>query len=381
MSNMRVINTGNRYQIHDSSMRTFDILPTQTYNVCFSKQQGWFLQKYTDDISVTEKIYGVHINKVNKVLSAFSAFERNLGVILSGDKGIGKSLFSKILANQALLSGYPLLIVNTYIPGIADFIDSIDQECVVLFDEFDKTFASCSGGPDPQAEMLTLFDGISQGKKLFVVTCNSLYKLNDFLVNRPGRFHYHFRFEYPTETEITEYMEDKLEEKYWNEIPKVIAFSKKVNLNYDCLRAIAFELSNGLSFEVAILDLNIINNNAEHYLVTCYFTDGTRLSTRREIELDLFNSEDTCVYLYDSNGNNPLDVYFNPNDNYYDINRRAMVIKGSDVRPQWLYDQEDIDSWNEKKRAANEDYLSYYGKEIECLVLKRKMEKNIHYMV
>ena len=48
---------------------------------------------------------------------------------------------------------------------------------------------------------------------MYIVTCNELRGLNDYILNRPGRFHYHFRFEYPTATEIREYMEDKLEKK------------------------------------------------------------------------------------------------------------------------------------------------------------------------
>ena len=112
---------------------------------------------------------------------------------------------------KAIQNGYPLIIVNTYIPGIADFLSQIDQEIVVLLDEFDKTFNggkdNSNNAKDPQTEMLTLFDGINSGKKMFIVTCNDLRGLNDYLVNRPGRFHYHFRFEYPQAEEIREYMQ------------------------------------------------------------------------------------------------------------------------------------------------------------------------------
>ena len=147
---------------------------------------------------------------------------------------------------------------------------------MILFDEFDKIFAE-TNDYDPQAEMLTLFDGVSQGKKLFVVTCNELRGLNDFLVNRPGRFHYHFRFEYPSDAEIAEYLEDKIDSAYYNEIGKVISFAKKVNINYDCLRAIAFELQKGESFEEAIKDLNILRIEKEVYNLTIYFNDGTSI--------------------------------------------------------------------------------------------------------
>lgn len=65
--------------------------------------------------------------------------DRNLGVILSGDKGIGKSMFGRMLSEMAVASGYPVLIVDTYYPGISSYLDSIQQEVVVFFDEFDKT--------------------------------------------------------------------------------------------------------------------------------------------------------------------------------------------------------------------------------------------------
>ena len=90
----------------------------------------------------------------------------------------------------------PVIIVDTYIPGLANFIEEIEQEVMVMFDEFDKTFGGVNksdGMADPQTELLTLFDGLAQGKKLYVITCNNLNTLSDYLVNRPGRFHYHFR--------------------------------------------------------------------------------------------------------------------------------------------------------------------------------------------
>ena len=185
---MKTIQTGHTFKIYDNSMITHNQLPVQAYLCCFSQSNGFYLQKYSD-IVVNEKIYGIHSKKANKVLDAFHNFNRNLGVILSGDKGIGKSLFSKVLAVKAINEGYPLIIVNTYIPGIADFLDSIEQEVVILFDEFDKTFGGDSQNK-PQNEMLTLFDGIAQGKKLFIVTCNELYAMSNYLINRPGRFHY-----------------------------------------------------------------------------------------------------------------------------------------------------------------------------------------------
>lgn len=110
----------------------YDKLPSNTYTICFEKMSGFYLAKHTD-IAVTKKIYGVHEEKTNKVLRSFAAFERSLGVILSGNKGIGKSLFAKRLREKAVAAGYPVLILDQFIPGVATYLVSIDQELPVYF--------------------------------------------------------------------------------------------------------------------------------------------------------------------------------------------------------------------------------------------------------
>ena len=252
---MKIVGQGSTFRIYDSAVETYDSLPPCAYTIRFEQRSGFWLEK-SSVADITEgKIYGVHDDKCAKVLRSFEAFKRNLGVILSGDKGIGKSLFAKLLATRAMSLGYPLIIVDRYIPGIAAYIENIEQECVVMFDEFDKTFGEVKaedGQASPQAELLSLFDGFAHGKKLFVITCNEIDRLNSFLINRPGRFHYHFRFEYPSADEIREYMMDNIPTEYHGEIESVVLFSRKIPMNYDCLRAVAFELSSGLSFDDAI---------------------------------------------------------------------------------------------------------------------------------
>lgn len=69
-----------------------------------------------------------------------------------------------------------MIIVDCPIPGISNFLSSIEQEVVIIFDEFEKTFARNDDG-DPQVELLSLFDGVDDGKKLFVITCNDTKRL------------------------------------------------------------------------------------------------------------------------------------------------------------------------------------------------------------
>lgn len=370
---MRVVNTGNVFRIYDNTMKTYDGLPAGAYQVNFSQQSGFFLTGY-DEITITEKVYGVHTEKVTKVLNSFKVFERNLGVILSGAKGIGKSLFGKMLSVEAIAAGYPLIIVNQYIPGIADYLTSIQQEVVVFFDEFDKTFYSKGDRDsmsDPQSEMLTLFDGLSQGKKLFIVTCNELNNLNNYLVNRPGRFHYHFRFDYPSAEQIREYLEDKIPESAYGQIDKVITFARKIDLNYDCLRAIAFELTLGIPFEEAIKDLNILNLSRESYIANLVFADGGKC--RKEIWCDMFADDDVCVEFTDEKG---FDFYatFNPQNSTYDYNKGGIVVTSGDIELDWQDDY--YDEENEQKALALRKQ-----RKVDHIMIRRKGTKNLHYAV
>lgn len=371
---MKAIQSGNTFRIYDNSMKTYDQLPPNAYLVNFNEKTGFFLTLYSD-IDIKEKVYGVHEEKVNKVLRAFQQFNRNLGVILSGDKGIGKSLFSKMLAQRGIEQGFPLIIANEYIPGIGEYLNSIEQEVIVLFDEFDKTFQKC-GDRDPQAEMLTLFDGIAQGKKLFLVTCNDLKGLNNFLVNRPGRFHYHFRFEYPTADAIREYLIDALDERYHKEIPAVVSFSGKVDLNYDCLRAIAFELNCGLCFRDAIADLNIINLDAEVYTLVLVLNNGEELKVRER--LDTFSTDETSTEFYDPETREDLFyVYYTPASNHYDTNTNYCCIEASNLRLE-------LQSYI-NPNSDDEDYKRLYQKYKDVkplrLELRRQRSKSLHYLV
>lgn len=380
---MKVISTGSGYQIYDDSLKTYDRLPAQAYSVGFNSNSGFFLVKYSD-IEIKEKTYGIHINKVQKVANTFEKTNRNLGVILSGAKGIGKSLFAKMLAAEGVSRDYPVIVVDHYYPGIASFLDEIEQEVYVLFDEFDKTFGSTQNNKDslkdPQTEMLTLFDGISQGKKLFIITCNQLRNLNDYLVNRPGRFHYHFRFEYPQAQDITAYLLDKNISQ--EEIKKVVAFSSKVKLNYDCLRSIAFELQMGEKFEDAILDLNIINQNNEKYNIMIYFKDGSHLSTK--YTFDMFSNDEIVI---DFEGKNYWDLgflTFLPTDAIYDT-----FTEGYKVMPPnatWTLEERVIKTANNiENQNFDEEYIkftkSWIEKEFSFAVIKPVYDRNIHYMI
>lgn len=285
---MKIIETNNELHIYnDDKLRTHDHIPANYYEVRFSKAEGFRLAKHPIMQIKEDRVYGSHDEKTEKVLNSFDMFNRNLGVMLSGDKGMGKSLFARMLSKKAVERGLPVILVDFYMPGIMSYLSSIEQEAVILFDEFDKTFEEKSEY-NPQYEVLNVLDGIGYGKKLYVFICNDLSEINDCMLNRPGRIHYHFRISYPTEIEIKQYLEDKLDLKYHDKIEDVIKFSYMTKLNYDTLRAIAFELNNGYEFKETINDLNILRNrNHCSSVLRIEYKNGTVFS--RRVSLDLFD--------------------------------------------------------------------------------------------
>lgn len=354
---MNIVQSGSRLQVYGNDVQTYKDIPVGSYDVDFNKMTGFFLSVRNDLEPNEEKIYGNHEEKVDKVLNSFKISNRNFGVMLSGQKGIGKSLFARVLAQKSVAAGYPVITVSMAIPGIADFISSIEQEVVVIFDEFEKVFAG-NDDYNPQTELLSLFDGIDGGKKLFVITCNDVNKLSDFLVNRPGRFHYHFTIKNPTPDEVKEYMIDKLNPQYYDVIDKVINLAQAINITYDYLRAIAFEINQGYSIEDTLNDLNIVKTDTIRFDGYFSFSNGT-MYTAFSKELDLFSNEEVGWRIYGStshgtgnragmSGSPAIMVWFKPSDITMKDGRLVLD-------PEKLAFRFDYDYWDDDENVTKEE--------------------------
>lgn len=373
---MHIVESGKRYRIFNNAITTYDQLPPKTYRVDYDPETRIFSLLEAHDFEIPEtKIYGQHLDKVKKVLNSMDKMNRNLGVILSGDKGIGKSLFSKCLGLKARKKGIPVILVNEYHEGIANFLEEIEQTVMILFDEYDKTFDEKKH--NCQAEMLSLFDGVSAGKKLFVITCNEIQSLSQYLINRPGRFHYHFRFLYPTADEIRDYMEDKLDKQYYDEIENVIAFSVRMNLNYDCLRSIAFELNNGLKFQQAINDLNIIRiSQYKNIKIIVEFENQATLSGKIK-EWQLYDNTITDMSIYLPDNIRPLSYVgeyigefpMNFSNNYIDKDKRMLMFHVTNPEPEYdiayTHESQDEEKTDEGNKITDILDKLYIGQKIK----------------
>jgi len=252
-----VVASGGQFRLYDDSVQTFDRLPVATYTIGFSPMTGGYSLRQVESLSPgDETVYGSHDERVQRIVRGYEAMNRSLGVILSGDKGMGKSLMIRMLAEQARdRLDLPTVLVQHSTPGLASFLDELG-EAVVVFDEFEKVFAS-NGDDESQNQFLSLFDGLSTTKRLYVLSVNEVGRVNEYMLNRPGRFHYHMRFAYPEPETVATYLRDQVPGIPEPQIDEVVDFSRKYDVNFDHLRAIAFELRLGESFAEVIGDLNI----------------------------------------------------------------------------------------------------------------------------
>lgn len=340
MSNSAIIQTGTSFHLYDESVQPHDKLPAGIYRIQFSKTGGYWLSKLDEDDHFTnleQKLYGNHNAKIDKIFNRYTNTHSGLGVLFSGDKGMGKSLAVMTLAKRAIEElDLPVILVNNAYPNVAEYISSID-EAVVIFDEFEKVFQQEDADlENQQNQFLNLLDGFATTKRLYLFTVNDTKLVSDYLLNRPGRIHYHIKFRYPEADAVREYLLDNTTSVDKQEIEKAVAFSATHKINYDHLRAIAQELNTGDTFTDIIEDLNIDPDDTQSLAVDVTYDNGV---TEREYTtgVRLHNQYDQELRLYPKQFDRAYDVKFNPKDGVFTDS--GLVVKPFDI--QVAYDTED----------------------------------------
>lgn len=293
---MQIMDDGTHLLIYSNGIKAYKKLPiNNNYSVEYEPAPGvgFYLSQKKKFKKPTFKLYGNQLNLVDDVLDAFERSDKSIGIILSGAKGTGKTVFSKMLSAKANEKGLPTVLVNNNVSGVSNFLARIDEPALIMFDEFEKKFQdSLQGqvGSDSQSDMLSLFDGVMGGKNLYVLTVNDIVDLSPYLLNRPGRFMYSIRMNEPTPKNIKDYLHDKLEKDLENrekQIDDIIRFSFKFPLSYDILDTLVFQLNGGKQFKEVLPSLNLMNFGDIEYNVDVEF-EGGYIYSIRESNIDLF---------------------------------------------------------------------------------------------
>lgn len=273
---MKIISSGGIHTVFPNADCIKDSLPNGFYEVVEIPFQGL---KLADSSPITKpnfKIYGDNAHRIERIFKRLSFSQRqgnnNSGVLLSGIKGSGKTILLRELAAEANSMGYPVITVNSAFGGLNSFIGSIKQPCVFLFDEFEKTFDT----PQDQNNLLTLIDG-AEGKNghLFVFAINNRNKVSDYFFNRPGRIHYHYRYDLLDEELIKEYLTDNIEDG--SQLGKALHLCKQISCTYDVLQAICYEINTGCDVNNILSTIN--TESKEYFDIVVKLKDGKEITT------------------------------------------------------------------------------------------------------
>jgi len=264
----KFIKSGNSYKVfNDENLNVKSELPGETFVVKFDEiTNSFFLEGITPFTECT-KLYGKTVKHTSRILATFFDREDSTGVLLTGEKGSGKTLLAKNISTTAASHNIPTILVNEKFAGTVfnEFIQSIDQRAIVIFDEFEKIYDS-----DRQESMLTLMDGVFPSKKLFIFTCNGRWRLNDNMINRPGRLFYKLSFNGLETDAVIEYCQDNLINK--DHIDRLVKFTLPIkNFNFDMLKALVEEMNRFDESPHEAIDMLNIDpgvDNADRYDIT-----------------------------------------------------------------------------------------------------------------
>ena len=199
--------SGNTFRIATKeSMDLHEQLPAGNY-VVKQDPHDYFYIEQIESFDVPTKMYGDTIRNTERIINSFWDREKSTGVMLVGEKGSGKTLLSKNICVELAEQKVPTIVINHAWVGdkFNTLIQSIQQPCIVMFDEFEKVYKA-----EEQEELLTLLDGIYSSKKLFMLTSNDKWRVDSHMRNRPGRIFYMVDFKGLDETFIREYCYDNL---------------------------------------------------------------------------------------------------------------------------------------------------------------------------
>ena len=212
-------------------------LPKGIYEVKVS-MTGFYLSKIAESFTFDYKLLCLNQKFIDYVLKTYENTTGNLGVLLDGIKGTGKTVVAKELCNRLQL---PVILVqsmgvDTNSKLIKYLSTSIDFDCIFFFDEYEKEFKNSS-------DVLSFMDGTYNSiyRKVFLLTTNEL-KVDPDLLGRPSRIRYKKSFSNLSEEVTREILNNILEDK--TAIEKVIELTHSMNIiTIDLIKAIATEIN------------------------------------------------------------------------------------------------------------------------------------------
>lgn len=315
-----ILKIGNSYSITEESYEIHENLPLGVYQLTKRLDGEYDLIKIKD-LSLPNKLYG-DLSIVDKWIKSFNTFDKNLGILLSGLKGSGKTIYAK---KFCIDSKRPVILINEPISG-ESFNRILSAKelngSVIFIDEYEKIY----NDRDKENLLLSILDGQVDNHLAFVLTVNESSLVSSNIINRPGRIKYLKSFGSLDSDTIDQVIQDRLDNQKHKD--DLVSSLKKLDfITYDILNTIIDEI-NVFDEPASICCKNLNLSREDVYVKVFEEIDGISYDTNVITKIlfsDSDGSTDTSIISF------YLSIDSSKNNNYIskveEINKEDEIIK------------------------------------------------------
>lgn len=244
-----------------------DVHPLQPaiYMLMIDEKGNFFLkEKDEPKFRFDFKVYGIETPFIERVMKVYEKTKGNMGILLNGIQGTGKTITGEIIANELNL---PIILITFRAPGMNEYLSLFEQDVVIFIDEYEKVFKGAISEEDydydekeakGDSTLLSLMSGIhtSEYRRFFILTTNKTW-INENMINRPGRLMFLKNFSDLRREQIKEIIDDILINKAHED--SILNYMKPLKIiTVDIVKAIV-NLVNIFDqpAEISCIDLNV----------------------------------------------------------------------------------------------------------------------------
>ena len=218
---------------------------------------------------------------IERVKNTYSLSDKQLGILLHGLSGMGKSMLAKQLCVEFIENYNMPVIVFDFKSAeyISSILEQLAQPCVILLDEFEKMFGEKTDDETSfvnQNELLSILDGTSTSKHLFLLTANRQDWISPYMFNRPSRIRYCVEFDAIPKNIVNGIIDKAVTDKEKAEAVKAAANSLS-DLTYDVLFELIKESSYTEDFDfdeiLRVMNISFKTLKARDYNISVKIND------------------------------------------------------------------------------------------------------------
>lgn len=310
----------------------YSVLPQGIYTVTVQKNMNGFEYYFTPqkDFHIPDYVVS-DLAFIERVRNVYIKSGKQLGILLHGLSGMGKSMLAKQLCMEMVTKCQMPVIIFDFNSAehIADILKQVNQPSVIFLDEFEKMFANDDVHSKPyqeQNELLSILDGTNVSKHIFLFTANEKTEISPHMFNRPSRIRYCINYTAIPRNVIIQIIDNNVEEQEKREflygltnvvktltydvlfeLINEVLYTEELNVN-EFLRVFNLE-SKQVSANDFKVETTFSSTNVPEHIVKKFnecFTGGLEIAFDFQVLLNLDPSNKLGVKFY-----NNEEIYFN----------------------------------------------------------------------